>query len=200
LSSDRTYSTDSQLIEGLINGDRDAYRILVEQYHVKVIRTSLGFVHSTADAEDIAQEVFIEIFRSISRFRGDSELSTWIYRVAVNKSLNFIRSSSRRKLLFFLTGEPVEGKPVVPEKPAGPESSPDIAMIQGEQAKALARALASLPENQRTAFVLNKYEDMPYKEIAGVMAISIGSVESLIFRAKQNLQKKLLSFYQKNMK
>jgi RNA polymerase sigma-70 factor (ECF subfamily) len=200
LSDKEKYRTDIQLIEGLRSGEREAYRILVDRYHVKVIRTCMGFVHSQSDAEDIAQEVFIEVFRSVGSFRGDSGLSTWIYRIAVNKSLNYLRSSARRRVFSFITGHAGEGKPEVPDIKAGNESNADDSLIRNDQAKALEKALASLPENQRTAFVLNKYEDMAYKEIAAVMDISIGSVESLIFRAKQNLQKKLYVFYQKNMK
>jgi RNA polymerase sigma-70 factor, ECF subfamily len=200
LSDKEIYRTDIQLIEGLRSGEREAYRILVDKYHVKVIRTCMGFVHSQSDAEDIAQEVFIEVFRSVGSFRGDSGLSTWIYRIAVNKSLNYLRSSSRRRIFSFITGQTGENRPEVPEIKAGNESNADNAIIRNDQAMALEKALASLPENQRAAFVLNKYEDMPYKEIAAVMDISMGSVESLIFRAKQNLQKKLYVFYQKNMK
>jgi len=193
------YKEDNQLVEGLRAGNREVYRILVEKYHVKVIRTCKGFVHSTADAEDIAQEVFIEVFRSVDRFRGESELSTWIYRIAVNRSLNFLRSSARRKVISFFTGQSDERESWLPEKEAGPESNPDQNMIRSEQARALEKALSLLPENQRTAFVLNKYDDIPYKEIADIMNLSIGSVESLIFRAKQNLQKKLQDFYRKNI-
>jgi RNA polymerase sigma factor (sigma-70 family) len=200
LNSRDTYREESQLIEGLKAGDREAYQILVERFHVRVIRTCTGFVHSSSDAEDVAQEVFIEIFRSIGRFRGESELSTWIYRIAVTKSLNHLRSQSRRKIFSFITGQHDDGFQMLPESQAGPESNADEAMIRSDQSKALEKALASIPENQRTAFVLNKYEDMPYKEIAAVMDITIGSVESLIFRAKGNLQKKLYGFYQKNIR
>lgn len=194
------YRNDNQLLEGLKSGSRDAFSILVEKYHVKVIRTCTGFVHSQADAEDLAQEVFIEVFRSVNKFRGDSELSTWIYRIAVNKSLNFLRSSARRRIFSFITGDNGQEMQVASDIVAGDESNPDENMNRNEQAEALRKALASLPENQRTAFVLNKYEDMSYKEIADVMSISMGSVESLIFRAKQNLQKRLFTFYQKNMR
>jgi RNA polymerase sigma-70 factor (ECF subfamily) len=184
----------------LKTGNRDAFRILVEKYHVKVIRTCTGFVHSSADAEDIAQEVFIEVFRSVKKFRGDSELSTWVYRIAVNKSLNFLRSSGRRKIFSFFTGDSEKNEQLITNIEAGIENNPDAPINRNDQAMALETALASLPLNQRTAFVLNKYEEMPYKEIAVIMNISIGSVESLLFRAKQNLQKKLFVFYQKNMR
>ncbi|MBM3420268.1 MAG: sigma-70 family RNA polymerase sigma factor, partial [Bacteroidetes bacterium] len=98
------YSDDKELVRGLQEGESQAFRVLVEKYHVKVIRTCIGFVHSAADAEDIAQDVFIEIFRSVKNFRGDSELSTWLYRISVNKSLNFLRSASRRRIFTLLTG------------------------------------------------------------------------------------------------
>lgn len=194
------YNDDLKLLDGLKSGDRDAYRILVEKYHVKVIRTCTGFVHSAADAEDIAQEVFIEVFRSVDRFRGDSSISTWIYRIAVNKSLNFLRSSARRKVFSFLTGYDGNDSEGSIREPASQESSPDEPLIRSDQARMLDKALAKLPEKQRTAFVLNKYEDLAYKEISEIMDISIGSVESLIFRAKQNLQKRLYDFYNKNMR
>lgn len=199
ITGDR-YNNDNQFIDDLREGKHDAFKILVDKFQVKVIRTCLGFVHSAADAEDIAQEVFIEVFRSMNKFRGESELSTWIYRIAVNRSINFIRSSARRRVISFLTGMTDEEKPRVPEKESGKESSPDEAMIRADQARALEKALSSLPDNQRTAFVLNKYDDLSYKEIADVMKISMGSVESLIFRAKQNLQKSLRVFYTENLK
>jgi len=200
LSDNDKYNVDSQLLDGLRSGDREAYRLLVDKYHVKVIRTCTGFVHSDADAEDIAQEVFIEVFRSVDRFRGDSSISTWIYRIAVNKSLNFLRSSARKKVFSFLTGHDDSNSVGTIQEPASQEISPEDSLIRSDQARMLEKAMASLPGKQRTAFVLNKYEDMAYKEIAEIMDISLGSVESLIFRAKQNLQKKLYVFYNKNMR
>jgi RNA polymerase sigma-70 factor (ECF subfamily) len=200
LTGSGRYKDDIQLLEGLRSGDRDAYKLLVDKYHVKVIRTCTGFVHSAADAEDIAQEVFIEVFRSVDRFRGDASISTWIYRIAVNKSLNFLRSSARRKVFSFITGYDGSDSKGSIQEPASQEDSPDEPLIRSDQARMLDKALAKLPDKQRTAFVLNKYEDLAYKEIAEIMDTSIGSVESLIFRAKQNLQKGLYDFYNKNMR
>lgn len=193
------YSNVSELTAAVSSGDQEAFRFLIGKYQDKVIRTSKGFVHSDADAEDIAQEVFIEIYQSISSFRGDSELSTWIYRVTVNKSLNFLKTASRRKIVSFfdLNGS---GRQESDKNPAAPpESSPDDGMVRSDQADAVKKALDSLPANQRTAFVLSKYEDLSYREIAEIMKITIPSVESIIFRAKQNLRKRLYRFYKKNM-
>ncbi|HUX59165.1 MAG TPA: sigma-70 family RNA polymerase sigma factor [Bacteroidales bacterium] len=193
------YLIESELIEGLRSGDQEAFRFLVENYQDKVIRTGKGFVHSDDDAEDIAQEVFIEVYQSISKFRGDAELSTWIYRIAVNKSLNFIRSASRRKILSFFEF-PDSGKTSLANSlAASPDFNPDDDLRRSEQAEAVKKAIDTLPSNQKTAFVLSKYDDLSYQEIAAVMSSSVSSVESLIFRAKQNLQKKLYTFYKKNI-
>ncbi len=159
----------------------------------------MGFVHSIADAEDIAQEVFIEIYQSINSFRGESEMSTWIYRITVNKSLNFLKSSLRRKIIsIFDFTEDVDI-----ERRSDPEASreyfADTDIRRSEQGRAVKKAVDSLPSGQRTAFILSKYEDLSYREIALIMKTSVPSVESLIFRAKKNLQKKLLNFYKKNM-
>ena len=159
----------------------------------------MGFVHSKADAEDIAQDVFIEVFESASKFRGDSELSTWIYRITVNKSINFLRSSRRRKMVgildTFLSGD----NSSVTEPATGQEMAPDNEISKIEQSKAINSAMASLSFKQRTAFVLSKYDELSYKEIAAIMETSVSSVESLIFRAKTNLQKKLFVFYKNNL-
>jgi len=190
---------ETELIAAIKSGDHGAFRFLVEEYQDKVIRICKGFVHSITDAEDIAQEVFIEVYQSVNKFRGDSGLSTWIYRIAVNKSHNFLRSVSRGKIVSFFEYPGTE-KPVTANDPvASPEFCPDDDLRKSEQAEAVKQALDGLPSKQRTAFVLSKYEDLTYKEIAAVMDVTIPSVESLIFRAKQNLQKRLYIFYKKNI-
>jgi len=151
-------------------------------------------VSSYADAEDLAQEVFMEVFQSLSGFRSESKLSTWLYRIAVNKSLNFVKKQKRNGLLqsiegFFsgVKGSTSSNLEVEDESNASPEET----VINKEKRKILKSAINSLPQNQRIAFILSKYQDLSYKEIAEVMDISLSSVESLLFRAKANLQKKL---------
>lgn len=187
------------MVRGLKSGDREAFRALVDRYHVRVIRICVGFVHVDADAEDIAQEVFIEVFRSVEKFREESGLMTWIYRIAVNKSLNFMRSRARDRIISFFSGSDAENETRVPETPAGADSCPEEVIYRQDRSQALSRALESLPKKQKTAFIMNKYEDLSYKEVAEIMNISVGSVESLLFRAKQNLQRKLERFYKSDM-
>lgn len=189
--------SESEIIQKLQQGDEKAFRQLVEKYQQLVVNTCFGLVHNTQDAEDIAQDVFIEVYRSISNFRADSKLSTWLYRISVNRSLNFIRDNKRRKMAQSIEGVFSFGKEklsnVLPEKGA----SPDSEFENNERAAILHKAIDSLPENQRIAFTLNKYDDLSYKEIADVMETSVSSIESLIYRAKKNLQKKLFTCYKK---
>lgn len=188
------------MISRLAEGDHEAFRILVERFRRKVISTSMGFIHSEADAEDIAQDVFLEVFSSIKKFRSGSSLSTWIYRITVNKSLNHIRSSKRHKLIsLFESFAGDEDKPSA-EPASGSEYCPDDGLKKSDQAKALEQAMNRLAPNQKTAFVLSRYDDLSYEEIADVMKTSVPAVESLIFRAKQNLQKSLLAYYSNNFK
>ncbi len=183
---------EEHLIEKLIAGEEPAYRYIIDKYREPVIRLCRGFTGSSDYAEDLAQDVFLEVFRSIHRFRRQSSISTWIYRIAVNKSQNFVRD--RRKIVYdnYTTG-------LARESGEDESYKADKQLTQKEHAEALHNALDSLPSGQRTAFVLSKYEDLKYTEIAEIMKISLSAVESLLFRAKKNLQEKLLDYYKKNM-
>jgi len=189
--------TETEIIKSLQEGSETAFKQLVEQYQQRVVNTCYGFVHNTEDAEDIAQDVFIEVFRSVHKFRADSKISTWLYRIAVNRSLNFIRDNRKRKW-FQSFEDTVKAQNSGIQKLEGSESeNPGLELENRQRANMLHEAINSLPENQKTAFSLNKYEDLSYQEIAEVMEMSLSSVESLIHRAKKNLQKKLHACYKK---
>ena len=185
---------ENEIIQKLQLGSEIAFKELVENYKKQVINTCFGMVHNLNDAEDIAQDVFIEVFRSIHNFRADSKISTWLYRIAVNRSLNHIRDNKRRKW-FQSIDDLVKEKNMMLNHLASENPATDIESLQ--RANILHEAIGSLPENQKTAFTLNKYEDLSYKEIAEIMDVSVASVESLIHRAKTRLQKKLYTCYKK---
>ncbi len=189
--------TEAEIIKKLQQGNEQAFKQLVETYQKLVVNTCFGMVHTTEDAEDIAQEVFIEVFRSIQNFRADSKISTWLYRIAINRSLNFIRDNKRKKW-FHSIEDVLKGKThQLSEIHHGNNETPISEMENSQRAKILHEAIDSLPENQKIAFTLNKYEDLSYKEISEVMNLSVSSVESLIHRAKIKLQKKLYTCYKK---
>lgn len=188
---------DLQVIEQIKQGNEKAFRDLVETHQKMVVNACYSMVRNSDDADDLAQEVFIEVFNSAHRFRLDAKISTWLYRIAVNKSLNYIRDNKKRK--FFKTIEDVfSGKSNNYSLAAPSTDIPDINLQEKQKAAILNKAIDSLPENQRVAFTLNKYEDLSYLEISEVMGLSLSSVESLIHRAKKNLQKKLYDCYKKD--
>ena len=147
---------EKDLVKRLQSGDRLAFSQIVDLYQEQVINTCLGMVHNKQDAEDLSQEVFIEVFRSVNQFKGESKFSTWLYRIAVSKSLNLIRSRKRQKRAAFfksLVGlerlENLAGKDDV-------FNHPGIKMENQEKAKILFAKIDELPEKQRVVFTLCK--------------------------------------------
>lgn len=191
------YSED-ELVDKLRSGDDDAFRVVVDAYQRVVLNTCFRIVNNRGTAEDLVQEVFVEIFRSIKNFRGDSKLSTWIYRIAVTKSLDHIKKMNRQKRITKLKSIFTDEGEELPI-PATAKSNPETVFTDEDRRKILDWALNSLAENQRVAFTLSKYDEMSYKEIAEMMSTSISAVESLIHRAKSNLKKKLQRYYEKNI-
>jgi RNA polymerase sigma-70 factor, ECF subfamily len=189
---------DLEIIQKLKSGDDGAFRVVVEKYQKLVLNCSYKFLRDRESAEDLTQEVFMEVFESIHSFRGHSQLSTWIYRIAVTKSLNRLKHLKRKKRFALLVS--LFDREETEERFAAPEhSGPHHALENRERAEILQQALGTLPDNQRIAFTLSKYEEMSYEDIARVMNTSIPSVESLIHRAKTSLKKKLLHYYEQHV-
>lgn len=192
--------TDNEIIVQIVQGDRNLYRKLVEKYQPMVFRTCMGFLHNKDDSDDLTQEVFIHAYQTLSGFKGDATFSTWIYRIAVNASLNKTRKSS--KSLFVQRFELVFGNSKNQEYsfPTPDTENPENILILNEHRELVRKALESLPENQRTAIVLSKYDDLSQKEIAEIMVTTEGAVEALIQRAKANLREKLSALHKKKKK
>lgn len=184
------------LIQQMQDGVQSSYAHLVEVYQNMVYNTVLGMIQSKEEAEDVAQEVFIQVFQSIKQFKGESKLSTWLYRIAITKSLDWQRHKSRKKRfaiverLFGLDDNVKHDPPTF--------HHPGVVMENKEKAALLFKAMNKLPENQRVAFTLNKVEGLSYLDVATVMQVTEASVEALLHRAKQNLRKELAVFYSKN--
>ncbi len=178
---------EEKLIHQLRNNEPGAFEILVNMFKDKVFNTAFGFVFNEEEAEDISQEVFIEVFKSIYNFKSRSTLSTWIYRISVNKSLDAIRKKNRKKR-FALTESLDDYSQVLPNMNS---EHPDHELESKERKKILYMHIKKLPRNQQIVLVLNKMEGLPQKEIADIMKTSVSSVESLIFRARKTLKKQL---------
>jgi RNA polymerase sigma-70 factor (ECF subfamily) len=183
--------TDQELIEGVLKRDRNAFQQLVNRYQKQVIKTAFYFVGNMEDAEDLSQEIFVDIIHSMNSFKQSSSLSTWIYRITVNKSLNMVKKQARRGIMLRI--ESLFRQPSGPGTGKDPEPSVMPSEFDTlEKRELLHAAIGRLPENQRIAFVLCKFDDQSYKQIADIMKIGLPAVESLIHRAKINLQKHLV--------
>jgi RNA polymerase sigma-70 factor, ECF subfamily len=186
---------DIEIIRLILQGDRQIFRMLVEKYQSMIFRTSMGFLHNKDDADDLTQDIFIQAYQSLHSFKGESSFSTWLYRIAVNASLNRVRKNSRNPVLNRLDSLFGSGKEKEISFPVFDTENPESILIRQEHSKWIQKALDSLPENQKTAIVLSKYDDLSQKEIAEIMKTTEGAVEALIQRAKTNLRVRLSSSY-----
>jgi RNA polymerase sigma factor (sigma-70 family) len=186
---------EKELIAKLIEKNGEAFKIFVEKYQNMVFNTSLNFLGIREDAEEITQDVFVEVFKSIPSFRGNSSLKTWVYRIAITKSLEYQRKAKRKKRFAFLVSISGENQDVLDSSIV---DHPGIDTEDGERADLLFKSMEKLPENQRIAFTLHNLDGFSYKEIAETMDISLSSVESLIFRSKKKLRKILEQYYESN--
>ena len=184
-----------EFIKNLRSGNQAAFSLLIDDYQQKVFHTCISFVPNKEDAEDIAQEVFLEVYKSIGKFKGNSKLSTWIYKICTNKCLEFIRKKNAKKRLVFI--QRILGNEIPLDKTNffTEFNHPGILLEHKEQSETIYLALNTLPESQKTVFTLAKLDGKTYQEIVEITGKSMSSVESIMFRAKKNLQKKLANFY-----
>ena len=189
---------ESKFIEALRQGSNEAFGQLLDDYQQKVFNTCISFVPNTQDAEDVSQEVFVQIFNSIHKFNGNSKLSTWIYRITTNKCLEFIRKQKTQKRYNFL--QFIMGNDIPLDKTSyfTELNHPGIILENKEKSETLFYAINQLPKAQKIVFTLHKIDDKSYQEISDIIQKSVSSVESLMFRAKKNLQKLLEVYYKGN--
>lgn len=185
--------SEKDLIQSLQRGDQRAFSAFIDLYQDRVYSCAIGIVQQEQDAEDIAQEVFIEVYRSIVNFKSESSLSTWIYRITINKAVDFQKKKHRKKRFGFLVplwGNDNEQNIEIPDF-----RHPGIDLEHQELSNMLFKAVNKLPERQKVAFILNKLEHKNYQEISAIMELTLSSVESLLFRAKKNLQEYLTDYH-----
>lgn len=182
-----------ELVVQLQQGDESAFRKLVDEWQDMVYNTAVGIVQNPDDADDITQEVFVQVFQSIQSFKGDAKFSTWLYRITLSKALDHEKKKNRKKRFGFVQSlfggkEEEQLHPVEFDHPG-------VLMERKERASELFKALKQLAPNQRIAFTLHKLEGQSYQEIAEIMNTTLFAVESLMGRAKTNLKKILNDYY-----
>ena len=183
----------NELIAGLKSHDEEAFKVLVEQFKDRIYNLCYSYVRNAAESEDLAQEVFIEVYNSIGRFNEKADLSTWIYRITINEALQMIRKKKAQKRFGFvisLFGNEEKYSSLHKE-----EVHPGVSLENRERSRVLFSQIDKLVENQKNAFLLIKLEGKSYQEVADIMQTTVSSVESLMHRAKANLKKWLGSYY-----
>ena len=182
-----------ELISLLKKKDREAFKVIVETWQDMVFNTAIGFLQNAEDAEDTAQEVFVQVFESVASFKGESKISTWIYRITVSKCLDHLRKKKRKKRFAFIQSLYGKNDNLVIDPPDF--FHPGVKAENKENAAVLFKAIEQLPLNQRTAFILNKVENLSYREVGEILDLSESAVDSLLQRAKKNLQSVLKAHY-----
>jgi RNA polymerase sigma factor (sigma-70 family) len=186
---------EKNFIKKLQKGNQIAFGQLLDAYQQKVFGTCISLIPNKEDAEDVSQEVFIAVFKSIHQFKENSKLSTWIYKIATNKCLEFIRKKNAKKRFSFM--QTILGNEIPLDKTSyfTEVNHPGILLENQEKSALIFKAIDTLTESQRIIFTLAKIDEKSYQEIVEITGKSLSSVESILFRAKKALQQKLENFY-----
>ena len=177
---------DEKLIAAVANGDESAFEELVDKNKLIVFNLINQYLYNYSETEDLAQEVFIKVWRYARTFNPKYKFSTWIYRITVNTCLNY-KKSNKARLSHISLNDMEENGIASPS-----EKQPDKIVETTEKEALITDTLLQLPHNQRMALILSQFEERSYKDISEIMEITVPAVESLIFRAKLNLKNKLL--------
>jgi RNA polymerase sigma-70 factor (ECF subfamily) len=186
---------DTTLVSETLAGNQLSFQLLIERYQERIFGLARHYTKSAVEIEDIVQETFIKAFRRLDSFQHQSTFSTWLYRIAVNTALDFLKRTGRSPVHAVedpeLAAAPVRGVP----GSGTPIAAPDSALEKAEVARITQEVLAELPEIFRTVLVLREFEELSYQEMSVVLGISIGTVESRLFRARARFKDALIRLY-----
>jgi RNA polymerase sigma-70 factor (ECF subfamily) len=183
---------ETHLIERVCSGDLYAFQEIVERYKKKVYYIAYDIVGDHHDAEDVSQEVFIKMYRALDRFRKDAKMSSWLYQIAVNTSIDSLRRKKTKPRINVEDLDQVRRREQALES-ASPEANPERRAVTSLMQEHIDRALHKITPQERAVFVMRHYNEFKIKEIADVLDVSSGTVKSLLFRALKKLRKELAS-------
>ena len=182
--------SDVALMALVATGDHAAFRRLVERHQHAVVGTMAKMLGDPVEAEDLAQLVFLRVWKNAGRYQATAKFTTWLFTVARNLVFNETRRRGRKREVSI---EEREASGIAHSSTA-PDARPDQELLDSELCAAIDQAITELPENQRLAVVLRRYQDLPYEEIAVVLKTSAASVKSLLFRARETLRQRLAAY------
>ena len=184
------FDSDNALVKRAREGDYSAFERLFERHRQLVYRFAYQMAPRRDDAEDIVQEAFVRAYQNLDKYRDEAKFTTWLLKITRNLVFNEMRRAKRHPHL------PVQIEPNAEEMPLKDEAtaSPDETLLQTELQQAIENAITLLPETQRMALVLRRYDELSYEEIADVLDLSVPAVKSLLFRARTELRKRLKDY------
>ena len=182
--------TDVQLMLDVKAGDDSSFDSLLQKYRSPLVNFLYRMVRDTATAEDLAQEVFLRVYRARKQYTPSAKFTTWLFRIATNLALNSVRDTRYQKLSVSLDA-PADGEDSAPLELPARELRIDQEMVERDRTELIRKAVWALPEKQRAAVLLHKYEEMDYVEIAKVLECSESALKSLLFRAYETLRVQL---------
>jgi RNA polymerase sigma-70 factor (ECF subfamily) len=182
--------SDVQLMLDVKAGDEASFDFLLQKYRSPLVNFLNRMVRDQATAEDLAQEVFLRVYRARKQYTPSAKFTTWMFRIATNLALNSVRDNRHRRMGISLDA-PLDGEDSAPMELPARERRIDERIIERDRVEIIRRAIWSLPEKQRAAVVLHKYEEMDYAEIAGILDCSEGALKSMLFRAYETLRVEL---------
>jgi RNA polymerase sigma-70 factor (ECF subfamily) len=195
---DAELDSDSVVMLRVRDGDDAAFSFLVEKYHRPMIHYMYRMTHNQAIAEELAQEVFLRVYRSRESYRAEARFSTWLYRIATNLGVNHARDTRHERTAHTVYLD--ERDPETGTTPDVPDGSPSAEqdLVREERMKAIRRHVMALPERQRNAVLMHKYQGLDYRQIGEVLKLSESATKSLLFRAYQTLRERLKEFVEEN--
>src|SRR5208282_2777038 len=182
--------SDVELMLDVKAGDETSFNLLLQKYRTPLVNFLYRMVRNTATAEDLAQEVFLRVYRARKQYSPSAKFTTWMFRIATNLALNSIRDNRHRQMETSIDA-PVSDEDSAPRELPAREMRIDEHMVERDRSEFIRRAITSLPEKQRVAVLLHKYEEMDYGEIAGILDCSESALKSLLFRAYETLRVEL---------
>lgn len=189
---DEAAAQDLRWMERVKHGDTEAFQELIEAHQYRVIGTVAKMLGDDIEAEDVAQQVFIRVWKSAPRYEPTAKFTTWLFKITRNLVLNELRRRGRHRTQSLDGSEDDEHGPI--QAADAGAKPPDVAMLDDEMQVAIQRAIESLPEAQRLAIVLRRYDEFSYEEIGEIMGLSVSAVKSVLFRARTELREKLKQY------
>ena len=182
-----------RLIKRAQEGDGAAFEALVQMHDRQVLKLARQMLNNLEDAQDVYQEIFLKVFRSLPAFRFESEFATWLYRIVINQCLNYRQWRSRRRFLSF-DAPPGDDDKQVSYLPPDKNPDPEREALSRELSREIALAMESLSDKQRAVFVLRHFHEQKLQEIAKTLGCAEGTVKNYLFRATQHMQEKLREY------